>query len=77
MYLERLYTEPQIFEPVEFRPGINFIFGKKEKSIDEFWEKSSYRHLLTAIYDRSSYLAEDIRTLGQFLTHHSPHLNGF
>ena len=32
MYLERLYTEPQIFEPVEFKPGINFIFGKKEKS---------------------------------------------
>lgn len=32
MYLERLYTEPQTFEPVEFRPGINFIFGKKEKS---------------------------------------------
>jgi uncharacterized protein YydD (DUF2326 family) len=32
MYLEKLYTEPQIFDPVEFRPGINFIFGKKEKS---------------------------------------------
>lgn len=32
MYLERLYTEPITFEPVEFKPGINFIFGKKEKS---------------------------------------------
>ena len=32
MYLERLYTEPKTFEPVEFKPGINFIFGKKEKS---------------------------------------------
>ncbi len=32
MYLERLYTEPKTFEPVKFKPGINFIFGKKEKS---------------------------------------------
>jgi uncharacterized protein YydD (DUF2326 family) len=32
MLLERLYTEPKTFEPVVFRPGINFIFGKKEKS---------------------------------------------
>ena len=32
MYLERIYTEPKTFEPVEFKPGINFIFGKKEKS---------------------------------------------
>ncbi len=32
MYLEKLYTEPQIFNPVKFKPGINFIFGKKEKT---------------------------------------------
>ncbi|MBT3207282.1 MAG: DUF2326 domain-containing protein [Bacteroidetes bacterium] len=32
MYLNKLYTEPITFEPVEFKSGINFIFGKKEKS---------------------------------------------
>ena len=32
MYLNKLYTEPITFDPVEFKPGINFIFGKKEKS---------------------------------------------
>ena len=31
MLLAKLYTEPKTFEPVVFRPGINFIFGKKEK----------------------------------------------
>ncbi len=34
MYLKRIYTEPLTFEPVEFKPGINFIYGKKEKSTD-------------------------------------------
>ena len=31
MYLERLYSEPAgLFEPVEFRNGMNIIYGKKE-----------------------------------------------
>jgi len=34
MYLKKIYTEPITFEPVEFKPGINFIYGKKEKSTD-------------------------------------------
>ncbi|MCK4762445.1 MAG: DUF2326 domain-containing protein [Candidatus Aminicenantes bacterium] len=35
MILKRLYTTPeQLFEPVEFVPGINYIFGKKAKSTD-------------------------------------------
>ncbi len=34
MYLKKIYTEPLTFEPVEFKPGINFIYGKKEKSTD-------------------------------------------
>ena len=34
MYLRKIYTEPITFNPVKFRPGINFIYGKKEKSTD-------------------------------------------
>ena len=35
MILKKIYTEPkQLFEPVEFIDGINFIFGKKEQSTD-------------------------------------------
>ena len=31
MFLKKIYTEPfPIFEPVEFRNGMNFIYGKKE-----------------------------------------------
>ncbi|GGD42600.1 hypothetical protein GCM10011514_03210 [Emticicia aquatilis] len=35
MILKKIYTEPkQLFEPVKFIDGINFIFGKKEQSTD-------------------------------------------
>lgn len=34
MYLKKIYTEPITFKPVEFKPGINFIYGKKEKLTD-------------------------------------------
>lgn len=30
MFLNKIYSEPEIFEPIEFKKGINFIFGKKE-----------------------------------------------
>lgn len=32
MYLLRLYSEPiGLFDSVEFKNGVNFIYGKKEK----------------------------------------------
>ena len=35
MILKKIYTEPrQLFKPVEFVTGINFIFGKKAESRD-------------------------------------------
>lgn len=30
MFLDKIYSEPEVFEPVEFKRGINYIFGKKE-----------------------------------------------
>lgn len=35
MFLNKIYSEPEVFEPVEFKRGINYIFGKKEISTQE------------------------------------------
>lgn len=32
MLLHKLYLEPQVFEPVEFKTGINFVYAKKDSS---------------------------------------------
>ncbi|RPJ77083.1 MAG: hypothetical protein EHM20_06625, partial [Alphaproteobacteria bacterium] len=35
MYLRKLYSQPEgLFQPIEFKEGINFIFGKKDKATD-------------------------------------------
>lgn len=35
MYLKRFYSEPEgLFQAIEFKNGVNFIFAKKEKSTD-------------------------------------------
>jgi uncharacterized protein YydD (DUF2326 family) len=35
MYLKSLYSEPSgLFEPIHFKDGVNFIFGKKDKTTD-------------------------------------------
>ena len=34
MFLNKIYSEPEVFEPVEFIRGINYIFGKKEISTE-------------------------------------------
>jgi uncharacterized protein YydD (DUF2326 family) len=35
MYLRKLYSQPEgLFQPIEFKDGINFIFGKKDKATD-------------------------------------------
>jgi uncharacterized protein YydD (DUF2326 family) len=35
MFLKKLYSEPsRLFQPVEFKNGINFIFGKKHTALD-------------------------------------------
>lgn len=36
MFLNKLYSEPEnLFPPVEFKDGVNFIFGKKDKESDK------------------------------------------
>ncbi len=40
MILKKLYSEPEVFEPVEFKIGINYIFGKKEVSSQDEVKKS-------------------------------------
>lgn len=35
MFLNKIYSEPEVFEPVEFKRGINYIFGKKEIGTQE------------------------------------------
>lgn len=40
MILKKLYSEPEVFEPVEFKIGINYIFGKKEVSSQAEVKKS-------------------------------------
>lgn len=36
MFLNKLYSEPSnLFQPVEFKDGVNFIFGKKDKESDK------------------------------------------
>src|SRR5690606_16741831 len=35
MFLNKIYSEPEVFERVEFKRGINYIFGKKEVSTQE------------------------------------------
>jgi len=32
MILKKIYTEPPTFEPVEFKLGMNFIYGKKKST---------------------------------------------
>jgi len=32
MILKKIYTDPQTFEPVEFKLGMNFIYGKKKST---------------------------------------------
>ncbi len=40
MLLNKIYSEPEVFEPVEFKKGINYVFGKKEVSKQEEVKKS-------------------------------------
>jgi uncharacterized protein YydD (DUF2326 family) len=35
MLLKRLYTEPEIIEPIEFDSGLNFILGEKDETSDK------------------------------------------